>query len=77
MVINCLLTVKNYVLLYTVLVCVAIFAAECIVQCTEGCIDTHTEQILKAGFFSDASTNRTWKKIMNTRFLQIVFDVYG
>jgi len=31
MVINCLLIVKKYVLLYVVLVCVAIFAAECIV----------------------------------------------
>jgi len=59
MVINCLLTVKNYVLLYIVLVCVAMFAAECIIQRTDSCIDTHTEQILKAAFFYDESTNRT------------------
>jgi len=52
MVINYLLTVKKkYVLLYIVLVCVAKFAAECILQYTERCIDTRTEQILKAGFF--------------------------
>jgi hypothetical protein len=44
---------KKYVLLYIVLVCVAIFAAECILQCTESCIDTRTEQILRAGFFCD------------------------
>lgn len=54
MAINYLLTVKKkYVLLYIVLVCVAIFAAECILQCTESCIDTRTEQILRAGFFCD------------------------
>ena len=50
---------KIYFALYSVSVCVAIFAAECILQCTERCIDTHTEQIIKAGFFSDESTNRS------------------
>lgn len=44
---------KKKVLLYIVLVCVAIFAVECNLQCTESCIETRTEQILKAGFFCD------------------------
>jgi prolipoprotein diacylglyceryltransferase len=70
---NCLLTVKNYILLYIVLVCLAIFAAEYIIQCTESCIDTHTKQILIAGVFRVFPGHR--KKIMNIRFLQIVSDM--